>query len=172
MRMKTKIRTGASMFGAASCAVGILLMASRVAASGNLYVSNLGTDDVWEFGPGGNLITSTFVSGLSGPEGLDFDNSGNLYVAYGGNQGRVAEYGPSGNLINATFASGVASPYGLAFYNGNLYALSFTASTVSEFGPGGNLIKASLGPGLSQPWGMAFDQSGNLYVANTGNNTV
>jgi hypothetical protein len=44
----------------------------------NLFVSNLQTGSIWDFGPGGNLITSSSGMQLSMAQGLDFDNSGNL----------------------------------------------------------------------------------------------
>ena len=42
---------------------------------------------------------------------------------------------------------------------------------MSEFAPGSTTPTATL-TGLNDPEALAFDSSGNLYVANTGNNTV
>ena len=81
----------------------------------NLFVSNLLTGTIWQFGLGGELISSSYGVALDGPQGLAFDHSGNLYVAYGGNTGRVAKFGPGGNLIDASFASGFTIPGGMAF---------------------------------------------------------
>ena len=45
------------------------------------------------------------------------------------------------------------------------------AGTVSKFAPGSTTPSATL-TGLNVPRALAFDGSGNLYVANMGNNTV
>ena len=136
----------------------------------NLFVSNLLTGTIWQFGLGGELISSSYGVALDGPQGLAFDHSGNLYVAYGGNTGRVAKFGPGGNLIDASFASGFTIPGGMAFDStGNLYVAN-GGGRVSKFDSSGNLLSASFATGLSIPWSIAFDTSDNLYVANAGNN--
>jgi DNA-binding beta-propeller fold protein YncE len=73
-----------------------------------VYVSNTSAGTVTRIDPSGN--TSIFASGLNGPEGLAFDNAGNLYVANSGN-GTISEINSVGNV--STFASGFYSP-GLA----------------------------------------------------------
>ena len=134
-------------------------------SSGNLYVANYNYGTVWQFGPGGNLITSSFISNLNGPVGLAINN-GNLFVA-NQNGNTVSKYDLNGNLINATFASGLNTPRGLAFNSsGDLFVANSGNGTVSEFGPTGNLINATFGSGLNSPYGLAVNGADDLFVAN------
>lgn len=132
-------------------------------ANGNVYVANYAYGTVWQFGPGGNLITSSFISGLNSPIGLAINN-GDLFVA-NQNGNTVSEYDLNGNLVNATFASGLNTPRGLAFNSsGDLYVANYGNNTVSEFGPSGNLI-ANLSSGLSSPYDVAVNSAGDVFVS-------
>jgi sugar lactone lactonase YvrE len=108
------------------------------------------------FGQGGNFATDTCDGGGQGPATLCFPNAvavdglGNVYVA-DQDDNRVLEY-------NTPLTSGTTSP---------------TAHLV--FGQGGNFasFNCHLGmTGLCGPDGLAVDSSGNLYVADAGNNRV
>jgi sugar lactone lactonase YvrE len=135
-----------------------------VDANGNVYVGNYAYGTVWQFGPNGNLITSSFISGLNAPTGLAIYN-GDLYVA-NQNGNTVSEYDLNGNLINPAYASGLHTPRGLAFNSsGDLYVANYGNNTVSEFGPAGNLM-ANFGSGLSSPYGLAVNSADDLFVAN------
>lgn len=81
---------------------------------------------------------------LSGPGGLAFDKIGNLYVADTGNN-RIRKIATDG--VIATVAG-----TGSAGFSGD----------------DGPAVEAS----LNTPRGLAFDKSGNLYIADTGNNRV
>jgi sugar lactone lactonase YvrE len=136
-----------------------------------LYVSNHYNDTVNTVGPGGSDGPGTVFasSGLSAPEGLSFDGSGNLYVANSGS-GYISNYNSSGALINGQFASiGASGTYaiGLAFdSSGNLYVAD-TYGAISKVGPGGGTPTTFVPTaGLNGPIGLAFDTSGTLYVSN------
>ena len=56
----------------------------------------------------------------SGPTGLAFDSSGNLYVSNDGGSGVIDKFDTTGHMT--IFASGFSHPHGLAFdSNGNLF---------------------------------------------------
>ncbi len=133
-------------------------------SSGNLYVADLGNNRVLfypygsttaarVYGQGGSFTTSTANKGgvsansLFGPAGVALDSSGNLYVVDFDNN-RVLFY-PSGS----TTATRVYGQGG-----------SFTTNTPNNGGISAN--------SLFQSTGVALDSSGNLYVADAGNNRV
>jgi len=92
----------------------------------------------------GGLATSAI---LNSPRGVMVDSSGNLYIADSGNN-RVRKVGTNG-IINTIAGNG-------------------TTGTVGMVGDGGPAINAS----LSVPVGMALDSSGNLYIADSGENLI
>lgn len=89
---------------------------------------------------------------LCEPFGAAFDAQGNLWIADTGNS-RVLEYTPP-------FSTGMAASLEL----GQPAATAFTSTGPS---PG-----ASSAASLATPNAVAFDASGNLWVADTGNNRV
>ncbi len=133
-------------------------------SSGSLYVADYvnsrvlfypsgSTTATRVYGQGGSFTTNTPNNGgvsansLCNPAGLALDNSGNLYVADYCNQ-RMLFY-PTGS----TTATRVYGQGG-----------SFTTNTANNGGVSAN--------SLSSPDGVALDSSGNLYVADLGNNRV
>jgi secreted PhoX family phosphatase len=94
-----------------------------------------------------DLVSSgaaTTATGLGFPTGVTFDSAGNLWVGDTGNN-RVLQFKPA-------FANGMTA--GLV-----LGQASFTTNAA-----------ATTQSGLSGPFGIAFDSSGNLGVADSGNN--
>src|SRR6185436_14561473 len=100
-----------------------------------------------------------FATGMNAPHDLEFDASGNLYVA---NQGSntISKITPGG--VVSTFASGglLSAPSGLAFdASGNLYVSNLGGNTIEVFTPGGvGTIFANNGVNgavLSAPFGLA-----------------
>jgi len=95
-------------------------------------------------------------AGLSSPTGLAVDSSGNLYVADTGNN-RVLRFPQPFLPANSNqFPTLVIGQKSLATSTANLSGIS-----ASSLGTNGN--------GLGRT-GIAFDPSGNLWVADTGNN--
>jgi sugar lactone lactonase YvrE len=129
-------------------------------ASGDLWVTDGGNNRVLEFKPpfangmAASLVigqtdfvsggAATTASGLSLPCGVAFDSAGDLWIGDIYNS-RVLEFKPP-------FANGMSASLVLG-------QASFTAGGAS----GGQ-------SGFYWPFGIAFDSSGNLYVADYGNN--
>ncbi len=83
------------------------------ATNTNLYVTNVATVTV--YAQGSTKVLRTISKGMSGPEALAFDGSGNLYVANYTNN-TVTEYAPGGTYAVRTISQGVSGPRALAFY--------------------------------------------------------
>jgi uncharacterized repeat protein (TIGR01451 family) len=155
-----------------------------------------GTGIAGHLGDGGSALSAQ----LNGPNGVAVDASSNVYIAdtsnsrirkvdTSGNISTVAgdgTYGYSGDSGAATSAR-IGSPYGLAVDpSGNLYvsdvghnvvrmvAASGMISTVAGngtygySGDGGAATSAE----LRYPYGVAVDTSGNLYIADYGNQRI
>ncbi len=138
--------------------LGVLILICSSALSQNLFMSsNDGqTGVIFEFTPGG--VQSTFASGLSNPQGLAFDSTGNLFVGDAGS-GAIYKFAPDG--MRSTFALGLSSPLGLAIDSaGNLFVADY--GDIYKFTPDG--VRTTFASGLEGPWGLACDSAGNLFV--------
>ncbi|MGD0869192.1 MAG: IPT/TIG domain-containing protein [Bryobacteraceae bacterium] len=132
-----------------------------VDASGNVYFSSLNC--VFKMDGGGNLTLMAGNSrpGFSGdggpatqaqlnaPQGLALDQNGNLYIADSKNN-RIRIVSSTG-IINTFAGTGQISPGGASTYND------------------GGLATNAL---LHLPAGVAVDKSGNVYIADTGDNLI
>jgi len=131
---------------------------------GNIYVSDLNQNRVLQFKPPfpvpndenaslvigqPDFVTGTAndtQNGLTGPGGLAFDRSGNLWVVDFGNN-RILEYVPP-------------------------FTTQMNATSVLGQGTFTSKAPALTNSGLFEPHLIAFDASGNLWVTDSGNNRV
>jgi sugar lactone lactonase YvrE len=106
------------------------------------------------------------LSGLSNPQAMALDASGDLYVAnYTSNS--VSIFAPGTTMPSATL-TGLDGPAALAVdASGDVYVANATLNTVSKFAPGATTPIATL-TGVVHPCAMACDSGGNLYVVNEG----
>ena len=127
-----------------------------VGSGGDIYVADTGNNTIRKIASGGVVSTLAGSAGRSGtvngtgtaalfnePYGVAIDSSGNLYVSELGNDS-IREVTQGG--VVTTFAGTVGSPG-------------------SVNGTGG-------GATFDQPTGIAIDGSGNLYVADAGNDMI
>ena len=126
-------------------------------SAGNIYLSSYTKNQIWKVDTAGNIsvFAGTGVAGYSGdsgpaalatlrnPDGLAIDAAGNLYIADTNNQA-IRKIDASGTIT--TIAGG-------AFGN---------------TGDGGPATLAK----LAQPGSVAVDGSGNIYIADTGNQEI
>jgi len=183
-----------------------------VDASGNIYVADTLNDTVRKITAAGAVSTVAGTAGVSGsadgsgaaarftgPQGLALDGAGNLYVADAGNH-TIRRIALAGGVVTTVAgfagASGLADgsgsqarfngPTGLALdSSGNLYVADTDNDTVREVTAAGAVVTLAGQPGttgssdaadgasrLNLPTGVAADGAGNVYVADTSNDTV
>jgi len=139
-------------------------------SSGNLLV-NYSLGSVQKFDPFGN---PSFFGAVTAPQANVFDRNGNLYVAeYNAND--VRKFDPAGNAsVFADSNSNLNHPLGLALSpDGNqLWVSNYVGNTLTEFDLAGNRLADIGSSGFNGIKGLAFDVSGNLFIANSGNNRI
>ncbi len=152
----TPAGTVSTLYSGLSHALGI-----AVDKANDIFVSDQGTGDIYEYVNG---IRSIFAAGLSNPSGLAFDKTGNLYEAdY--SSGSVFKFTPNG--VRTMFCSGIPETYALAFSpGGNLFVVSGTSSpgSIYEVTPGG--VTSSFSTNYPNLNFIGFNNAGNLFAAN------
>ncbi|HMA19190.1 MAG TPA: NHL repeat-containing protein [Gemmatimonadaceae bacterium] len=141
-------------------------------------------------GRSGFTTPSTIIApnarSISGPSGIAFDRDRSLWVAnfYAGTIVRFdrTQLASSGSPVPSVTISGVGHPTGIAFdVNGTLWVTDLVANTVSRYLRGQLLTSGEKEPAivlssnagsLLNPSGIAFDSFNNMWIANTGNQSI
>ncbi|MFK7692628.1 SMP-30/gluconolactonase/LRE family protein [Paenibacillus sp. HJGM_3] len=161
---------------------GNLYMASGSGTDGGAILRVLAKD--LEGGSFDASVVETFVTGVTGANGMTFDEKGNLYVS-GGANGNVYIVSPEGSLIN-TWGSGLVAERtdqritvnGLAFgQDRKLYIANTSSGEISRvalnadgsFGKPELFVRDALLYGAD---GIAFGTDGTLYVCANERNAI
>lgn len=165
--MKTNLAVSTISFALSS----LLLGAPSTSRADYIYVSNVDSNSILQFDSSstGGVFTT---NGLDGPQGMAFDQNGNLYVANFGNN-TIEKIDASG--ASSVFASaGLDGPTGLAFDDeGNLYvsnnSTNVSSGSLVEFHASGGVLTTNVTyvlSGLAYPTGVAWDRAINdVFVA-------
>jgi tripartite motif-containing protein 71 len=156
--------------------------ALAVDGAGNQYVADTVSDQMREFDSSGSQVTTSGSnpwgeggrSGgeLTGPEGLDLDQSANLTIA-DTLEYRVQELKSSDGSFVTYWGDhvGFQLPADVAVASdGTIYVADTNHDKVQVFSSPDNHQRDITG--FKTPRGVALDSAGNLYVADTGNNRV
>jgi sugar lactone lactonase YvrE len=147
---------------------------------GNLYVSGRESASVVEYNGTTGAYIRTFVAsganGMSLPEGLTFDPSGQyLYVASSGTNQILKYNAQTGAFVGVAASDNTGLTYVKFGPDGLLYVLSNNTSRIMRFTENGtyvdDYVPAGSG-GMSFGEAMTFGPTGDLYVVTNQNNQV
>ncbi len=174
--------------------------AVAVDSAGDVFSVNAGSGNIVEFTPAGtNWMVTTLAGGFFHPEGIAVDVESNLYVA-NSDDDTVSKVTPGGSVSTLAGVSGAPgntdgtgsealfnTPIGLALDSaGALYVADegnntirkiTTAALVNTVAGSGSTSQGSVnGAGnearFNGPQAVAVDGAGNVYVADTFNDTI
>ena len=137
-----------------------------VDAAGNVYVTDIGLQEVFKITPSGTQ--TTVGTGLEVPEDVAVDGAGNVYIT-DSQADAVFKVTPGG--VQTTVGNGWDYPSGIAVDGaGNVYVSDPFIDGVFKVTPGGK--RTAIGSGYNTPAGVAVDAAFNVYVADTYNAAV
>ena len=179
--------------------------------TGNLFVADTNNTTIRKITAGGVVTTLAGTPGVAGsadgtglaaqiryPQGIAVDTAGNLFVADTGNftirkitpAGAVTTLAGTPSVSGSADGSGAAAqfnqPYGIAADTaGNLFLADTFNNTIRKITPAGAVTTLAGTPGVSgradgsgaaaqfnRPFGITADTAGNLFLADTYNNTI
>jgi kumamolisin len=171
-----------------------------VDGSGNVYIADYGNNQIREI-PSGGAVTTPYgsLAGKAGtmnaagngalfnsPNSVAVDGSGNLYVAdTGNNLIRKISGGTASTLVGASYS--LSGPQGVTVDgSGNVYVADTGNDVIRKVTPGGtvSIIGGESGQSgyqdgaattkalFNSPAAVAVDASGNVYVADFGNDVI
>ncbi|MGB8150121.1 MAG: hypothetical protein WCE97_02895, partial [Candidatus Cybelea sp.] len=144
-------------------------------ASGNLWVTNLGFNDVAEYPKGSTKPSATITKGLTYPVGVAIDHAGNLYVSNPEpfSAPNVQVYAPGGKSPSRTITDGATVPVGIAIdAHDTLYVTNAAESgNIEEYRSGHGTPYRTITDELVYPKDVVVDKNGWLYVSNNGHSS-
>jgi hypothetical protein len=177
-------KSGSALSGTLGWGGGFLTfpVALAVDSNHNAWVANQsGKLPVTRISSDGSQITN-FDCDCNGASGIAIDQNDNVWLAnYYGNS--ISEVNTCGSLVlDAATGGGVQHPQGIAIDGvGTAWVTNYTGNSLSKItnasgAAQGVFASPSSGFGmdaaLNQPYGLAIDASGNIWVSNSGNNTL
>ena len=119
-----------------------------------------------------NPVSTLVSSGLSEPEDVAVDSSGNVYIA-DTNNNAIKEWNAATQTVLTLVSSGLNEPSGVAVdSSGNVYIADTGNGAIKEWNATTQTISTLVSTGVKDPCGVAVDTSGNVYIADAGNGAI
>ena len=120
-----------------------------------------------------NPVTALVSTGLSAPNGVAVDGSGNVYIADSANNA-IKKWTAATNTVSTLVSSGLNSPTGVAVDGGgNVYIADFNNNAIKKWTAATSTVSTLIATGLNtNPFSVAVDASGNVYFNDQGHNAI
>ena len=154
-------------------------------SKGNVYVADTFNGAVRKLTPAGtNWTVTTITNVFSHPYGLALDKAGSIYVADTGNSA-IRKLTPAGTNWVLSTLPGFYASLGVAVDSGTNVYFNDGSSIIVRMTPAGVITTLAGQSGVTgtndgtgssarfnHPCGLAVDSATNVYVADSGNNTI
>ncbi len=154
-------------------------------SSGELYVMDVGLPKIDKLDASGNLLGSPFGEGNFHTAAAVDPTNEDLYVIGGVSPAEIEIYEPSGVRVGSPFPVPASKNFYFGFLTavqiavdaaGDVYVPVIPENEVLEYSSSGTLLNTFTGGSgagaLKAPSGVAISPSGDLWVADTGNNRI
>lgn len=143
-----------------------------VDAAGNVYVADMGNDQVLKLTKGASTSTPLPFSGLKNPQNVAVDTAGNIYVTDTSND-RVLKLAAGASTPLPLPFTGLKDPRGVAIDGaGDVYVADRGNDRVVRLAAGASTPTTLPLTGLQGPDGVAVDAAGNVYITELGTEQV
>jgi serine/threonine-protein kinase len=143
-----------------------------VDAAGDVYVADIGNDQVYKLAAGASAATPLPFTALKNPRDVAVDTAGNIYVADASND-RVLKLAAGAPAATPLPFTGLNDPRGVAVDTaGSVYVADMGNDQVLKLAAGAPAATPLPFTALKNPRNVAVDTAGNVYVADTGDNLV
>ncbi|WP_405181755.1 serine/threonine-protein kinase PknD [Nocardia sp. NBC_01377] len=143
-----------------------------VDAAGNVYVADMGNDQVLKLAPGASTPTPLPFTGLKNPQNVAVDTAGNIYVTDTSND-RVLKLAAGASTPSLLPFTGLKDPRGVAVDGvGDVYVADRGNDRVVRLAAGASTPTTLPLTGLQGPDGVAVDAADNVYITELGTEQV
>lgn len=135
------------------------------------FISSVAGQPVARAAPTSGVYTSMFVPAGGSVEDIAVNASSEIYLAQPGNN-RVRRYDTAGTVLATTATSASFAVCCVSGSSGRVFATAPAGNAAYRLNATSLNTVWTISTGLSNPQGICEDSSGNVYICNTGNNTI